>query len=54
MKYTKEQRDRIVADMVGKTIVELEYEEEDDEYGGYWVASMSDGCEFCFKFVTEL
>jgi len=50
MKYNEEQRKRIIEDGRGKTIMDLEWDEEDE----YWTAILSDGTEFSFRFMTEL
>lgn len=47
--YTPEQRENICKSATGKTIESLSYDED-----GYWVAELSDGTEFCFRFMAEL
>ncbi len=50
MRYTKEQRESIIKESIGKTITDLEYVEEDH----YWVMTFSDGSEMSFRFMAEL
>lgn len=51
MGYTAEQRRQIAAQAAGKTVASLEW--EDDE-GGYWVMTFTDGSEISFRFMAEL
>jgi hypothetical protein len=51
MTFTEEQRARISADAAGKTVESLEWEQED---GGYWVMTFTDGSETSFRFMAEL
>ncbi len=52
MRYTKEQRESIIKDSIGKTITDLEYIEDDPHH--YWVFTFSDGSEMSFRFMAEL
>jgi hypothetical protein len=51
VKYTTEQREQIARDGAGKVVESLEFEEED---GGYWVMTFTDGSEVSFRFMAEL
>lgn len=50
MEYSQEQRDQIIASVLGNTVQDLYYEKE----GGYWVMVFSNGTETCFRFMAEL
>ena len=50
MRYTKEQRESIIKESIGKTVTEMEYVEDDN----YWVMTFSDGSEMSFRFMAEL
>ena len=51
MTYTPEQRGQISAQAQGKTVESLEFEED---AGGYWVMTFTDGSEISFRFMAEL
>jgi hypothetical protein len=51
MRYTAEQRQQISKQAAGKVVESLEFEEED---GGYWVMTFTDGSEISFRFMAEL
>lgn len=51
MTYTQEQRGQITAQATGKTVESLEWE---DDAGGYWVMTFTDGSEMSFRFMAEL
>ena len=48
--FSKEQRDRIIAEGKGKIIKCLEYDKE----GNYWAMTFTDGSEISFRFMAEL
>ena len=50
MKYNAEQSAQISADVKGKTIESMEWE----EVGLYWVVTFRDGSEFCCRLMAEL
>ncbi len=50
MRYNEKQRLAIIKESIGKTIIEMEYVEEDR----YWVMTFSDGSEMSFRFMAEL
>lgn len=52
VKYNAEQRAKMIEQLQGKTVEELEYVEEGDQC--YWVALLDDGTEFSFRFMAEL
>jgi hypothetical protein len=52
--YSAEQREEMIKQMKGKTIVDVYYEDADQRSGPYWVMSFDDGSETSFRFMAEL
>lgn len=52
VRYNEEMRTKMIEQVKGKTIVNMEYSEGDG--GPYWVIQLSDGSEFSFRFMAEL
>ena len=50
MTYTEKQREEIIKQSRGKTIEELEWDDE----GKYWTMVFTDGSEMSFRFMAEL
>ena len=50
MEYTATQREQIKVEARGKTVQELNYDEEDK----YWFMTFTDGSEISFRFMSEL
>ena len=48
--YTKEQRDTIHKEAIGKKVTDLEWDDEDK----YWVMTFDDNSEICFRFLSEI
>jgi len=54
MTYTKEQRERLSADIKGKKVERLHYEDGDEESGPYWVMEFEGGGEINFRLMAEI
>lgn len=56
MEITKEIREKMIAELKGRTIENVEYVEASPEAGpmSYWVLTFPDGSETCIKFMAEL
>jgi hypothetical protein len=54
MTYTEQQRRQIIEQMKGQRIADIEWSAEPDGSGGYWVLTLEDGTEACFRFMSEL
>jgi len=52
IRYDPVQRARMIKQVKGQTIVNMEYSEGDG--GSYWVITLSDGSEFAFRLMAEL
>jgi len=50
MEYNKEQRESLIKESIGKTIIGLEWDSEDK----YWIMEFNDGSEMSFRFMAEL
>ncbi len=50
IKYTKEQRESIIKQSIGKKIIRLRYDKGVD----YWIMTFTDGTEMSFRFMAEL
>ena len=55
IKYSEEQRERIIESIKGKTVEDIEFCKGDDiEPMDYWAITFAGGEEFCFRFMSEL
>lgn len=54
IRYTPEQRKRMSEESKGKTIESLEWEDQDEKWGEYWVMKFTDGSETSIRFMSEL
>lgn len=52
IEYTAEQRQQMIEQLRGKRVQDLEWVEDGELV--YWVATLDDGSEFSFRFLTEL
>jgi len=53
MTYSEAQRKQIGEEAVGKMIASLEWVDDEDT-GGYWVMTFTDGSEICLRLMAEL
>jgi len=54
MIYSKQQRDQLSAEIAGKKVERLYYEDKDEDSGPYWVMEFEGGGEISFRFMTEI